>query len=176
MTTDANHVLWTSQRAVRQRVSQQKASLQPGFVWGVNVLQFSCCYASNGFSASDHCGNVSTFAAVADLDRKDAMSNHLVLTSRRKQNKGGCDLVLCSRTEMIPVHVGGWYQTRTVCCCWNNMQTLGVELNTCCSTGDGRMCGCSQKLTAVHGASFHHSWAITISHYWARIYIVLNGT
>lgn len=58
----------------------------------------------------------------------------------------------------------------------NNMYTPGVKLNTCYSTGDSRMCSCSQKLTAVQGASFHHSWAITISHYWARIYIVLKGT
>lgn len=35
---------------------------------------------------------------------------------------------------------------------WNNVQILGVKLNTCSSTGDGRMCGCSQKLTAVQGA------------------------
>lgn len=94
----------------------------------------------------------------------------------RKQNNRGCDLVIFNRTEIIPVHVGDLYQTQNVWWWWNNMQILSVKLNTCCSTGDSRMCGCSQKLTAVQGASFHHSWAITICHYWARIYIVLNGT
>lgn len=80
VTTDAKHVLWTSQRAVCQRDTQQKGSLQLGSVWGINATQFSCCNASNGFSGSDYSGNMSTFHSVADLDRKDVMSNHLVLT------------------------------------------------------------------------------------------------
>lgn len=80
VTIDAKHVLRTSHRAVCQRDTQQKVSLQLSFVWGINVIQFSCCNASNRFSGSDYSGNMSTFPSVADLDRKDAMSNHLVPT------------------------------------------------------------------------------------------------
>lgn len=80
VTTDAKHALWTSQRAVCQRDTRQKVSLQLSSVWGINATQFSCCNASNGFSGSDYSGNMSTFHSVADLDRKDVMSNHLVLT------------------------------------------------------------------------------------------------
>lgn len=82
VTIDAKHGLWTSQRAVRQPDIQQKGSSQLSFVWGMNVTQFSCCIASNGFSGSDYSGDESTFHSVADLDRQDVMSKHLVLPQR----------------------------------------------------------------------------------------------
>lgn len=84
MTIDAKHGLWTSQRAVRQPDTQQKGSSQLSSVWGMNVTQFSCCIASNGFSGCDYSGNESTFHSVADLDRQDVMSKHLVLPQRPK--------------------------------------------------------------------------------------------
>lgn len=80
MTIGAEHSVWTSQRAVHQRNTQQKVSLELGSVWGRNVRQFSCGNVSNGFPSSDYSGSISTFHSAADLDRKDAMSNHLVLT------------------------------------------------------------------------------------------------
>lgn len=82
MTIDAKHGLWTSQRAVRQPDTQQKGPSQLSFVWGMNVTQFSCCIVSNGFSGSDYSGDESTFHSVADLDRQDVMSKHLVLPHR----------------------------------------------------------------------------------------------
>lgn len=67
---------------------------------------------------------LSTFPSVADLDRKDAMSNRLSshkdrnCLGGRKQNNRGCDLVIFNRTEMIPVHVGDLYQTQNVWWWW----------------------------------------------------------
>lgn len=71
-----------------------------------------------------------------------------------KQNNRGWDIVVFNRTGIVPIYVGDPYSTQNVWWWWwwNNVQILGVKLNTCSSTGDGRMCGCSQKLTAVQGA------------------------
>lgn len=71
VTIDAKHGSWTSQRAVRQRDTQQKGSLQLGFVWGINVTQFSCCNVSNGFSGSDYSGDVPTFHSGWPWQKRD---------------------------------------------------------------------------------------------------------
>lgn len=112
VTIDAKHGLWTSQRAVRQPDTQQKGSSQLSFVWGMNVTQFSGCIASNGFSGSDYSGGESTFHSVADLDRQDVMSKHLVPPQRLElfQNNSRGAIVNLSGMEMTPQHVDNTYQ------------------------------------------------------------------